>query len=85
MSNLIPNQTEAKSWFIVTNGLMKLDYISIGYFLEVSSIFTSSTNNDSLFTFTAICNTNNNSLTSHHLIDKDSNVVRNNKSVISHR
>ena len=72
MSNLIPNQTEAKSWFIVTNGLMKLDYISIGYFLEVSSIFIFRTNNDSSVMFTAIYNMNNNSLMNHRWIGKDS-------------
>jgi len=29
MSNLILNQTEARSWFLVTNSLKRLDYISI--------------------------------------------------------
>ena len=39
MSNLTPNQTKAKSWFIVTNGLKGLDYTSMVYFLEVSLIY----------------------------------------------
>ena len=46
MSNLTLNQTEAKSWFLVANGLKGLDYISMVYFLEVSLIFTFSANNN---------------------------------------